>query len=152
MEKYDSSTDTLVHIKRVNELLIGVVGILLHRGNVHDASKLESPEKEIFDEVTPKLRNLTYGSDAYKKTLLEMKPALEHHYRNNSHHVEHYSAGVDGMSLFDLIEMLCDWKAAGERHSDGSMKRSLEINQTRFHISPQLQAILDNTAKELGWI
>ncbi len=56
------------------------------------------------------------------------------------------------MSLLDVIEMLCDWKAAGERHHDGSMERSLRVNRERFSISPQLQQILENTARELGWI
>ncbi len=56
------------------------------------------------------------------------------------------------MSLFDLIEMLCDWKAAGERHADGSIEMSLGHNRERFNISPQLHSILENTAKEMGWI
>jgi hypothetical protein len=47
--------------------------------------------------------------------------------------------------------MLCDWKAAGERHADGSITKSLEINKKRFGISDQLASILDNTRKELGW-
>ncbi len=61
-------------------------------------------------------------------------------------------SGINGMSLLDLIEMLCDWKAAGERHADGSMERSLTINRERFKISPQLQSILENTAREMGWL
>ena len=60
--------------------------------------------------------------------------------------------GVSGMSLLDVLEMLCDWKAAGERHNNGSIQKSLEINQKRFHIGVQLQRILENTAKEMGWM
>lgn len=60
--------------------------------------------------------------------------------------------GVNGMSLLDVLEMLCDWKAAGERHADGSIERSLRINRDRFKIGYQLQSILENTARELGWI
>lgn len=56
------------------------------------------------------------------------------------------------MSLLDLIEMLCDWKAAGERHADGSMERSLRLNKDRFKIGDQLQSILQNTAKEMKWL
>ncbi|MFI0461461.1 MAG: DUF5662 family protein [Ilumatobacteraceae bacterium] len=103
------------------------------------------------------------------------------HYANNSHHPEHYQKqvciicfaefdanhkdncnkcgngylskepNIGGMSLLDLVEMLCDWKAAGERHTNGSMERSLVVNKERFKISEQLQSILENTAKELGW-
>jgi hypothetical protein len=50
------------------------------------------------------------------------------------------------MNLIDLVEMLCDWKAASERHNDGNIRKSIEINASRFTISPQLVKILENTA------
>jgi hypothetical protein len=56
------------------------------------------------------------------------------------------------MSLLDLLEMLCDWKAASERHADGDIARSLRINRERFGIDGQLAAILENTAVELQWL
>ena len=149
--KYDSTKDTLLHIKRVNELLSLAAIELLARGREHDNSKLESPEKELFDEYTPKLKDSTYGSDEYKANLKGLEPALKHHYMNNSHHPEHYENGINGMDLFDLIEMFMDWKAAGERHEDGSMERSIEINKDRFKLSDQTVDIFINTAKRLGW-
>ena len=57
--------------------------------------------------------------------------------------------GVEGMTLIDLMEMLCDWKAASERHADGDVLKSIGMNQKRFNVSPQLQAILLNSAKEM---
>ena len=60
---YDSKADTLLHIKRVAQLLTEAAAELIRRANVHDNSKLESPEKEFFDEYTPKLAGSTYGSD-----------------------------------------------------------------------------------------
>jgi hypothetical protein len=150
---YDSRPDTEAHIQRVRSLLTEAVHNLIRRGGVHDQSKLESPEKEMFDEFTPRLRAMTYGSDEYKACLTEMRQtALAHHYAHNSHHPEHYENSFDGMSLLDVLEMLCDWKAAGERHADGSLAKSLEINRERFGLSPQLHAILVNTARELGWL
>lgn len=151
---YDSKEDTQAHIKRVQELMAICGNIIFDRAMVHDASKLESPEKEIFDEYTPKLKDSVYGSDEYKSFLAGMGGALQHHYQNNSHHPEHYENGIDGMSLFDLIEMVCDWKAAGERHATGSIYKSLEHNKSRFGVSEQLQSILQNTVKEFekrGW-
>lgn len=53
--------------------------------------------------------------------------------------------GLHGMSLLDLIEMLCDWKAATLRHDDGDIRRSIEINQKRFGYSDELKAVLLNT-------
>ena len=52
---------------------------------------------------------------------------------------------LDAMNLFDVLEMLVDWKAASERHDDGDIRRSIQINTDRFSISPQLVAILNNT-------
>lgn len=149
--KYDSTSDTNEHISHVQKFLSNIqnaIGIRLH---IHDQSKLQEPEKSMYDEYTPKLRAMTYGSDEYRQCLKDMGAALKHHYEHNSHHPEHYPNGINGMSLLDIIEMLADWKAAGLRHADGSMQQSLEVNKERFGISPQLAKILENTVKELGW-
>lgn len=149
LAEYDSTADTLKHIKRVNELLLNAASELMLRAKLHDLSKLGDPEKALFDKMTPKLAAVEYDSEEYKQFLAELKPALDHHYAANSHHPEHYSNGIDGMNLFDLLEMLLDWKAASERHETGSMKKSLEINKDRFGISPQLHKVLENTAEFL---
>jgi len=149
---YDSREDTNAHIERVDDLLIEVSSELSRRASQHDASKVRGPEKPIFDRVTPLLKGMTYGSDEYKASLAEMKPALDHHYAYNQHHPEHHEDGVSDMTLIDLIEMLADWKAAGERHADGSMQRSLEINEKRFGIPEPLIRLLRQTADALGWL
>lgn len=149
---YDSKDDTENHISRVRELICDCRENLSDRGLDHDASKLETPEKEIFDEMTPKLKTSTYGSDEYKIMLAGMKPALDHHYSANFHHPEHHPDGISAMSLLDVLEMLCDWKAAGERHANGTIGRSLTVNRERFKIDDQLFHILENTARELGWL
>ena len=150
--KYDSRADTLAHIDRVQTLIQTAINNLAVRAVKHDLSKLEEPEKSTFDECTLKLKAMAYGSDEYKAALAELKPALDHHYAANSHHPEHYENGVAGMSLFDVLEMLIDWKAATERmKGGGDIRRSLEINRDRFKLSPQLEAILTNTIRELSW-
>jgi hypothetical protein len=145
-EKYDSSKDTLLHIKRVNQLLILAANELLDRATKHDSSKLEKFEKDNFDEFTPKLKNSTYGSEEYKSFLKEMGVALDHHYQNNSHHPEHYENGLNGFDLFDLIEMFFDWKAATERHANGDIYKSIEINKERFGYNDLIANIFRNTA------
>jgi hypothetical protein len=152
MNDYDSTKDTLLHIKRVNELLLSFSMELMKRAQKHDNSKLKSPEKELFDIYTPKLKDCTYGSDEYKQFLNELQPALENHYAKNSHHPEFYENSVDGMSLFDLVEMLVDWKAASERHNDGSILKSIEINQKRFNITDQLTSIFKNTIRDMNFL
>lgn len=145
---YDSRQDTLKHTYKVSELLNVLVGDLIFRARNHDYSKLQSPEKAIFDEYTPKLSATTYGSDEYKQYLTEMQKGLEHHYQMNRHHPEHFPDGIKGMTLVDLCEMLSDWKAATLRHNDGDILRSIEINQKRFGYSDELKQILINTVKE----
>lgn len=141
--------DTFRHIETVRNIISVVVVQLLERARLHDQSKLENPEAETFAEYTAKLAGTTYGSEEYKKFLAEMKPALDHHYANNRHHPEHFADGIEGMDLIDLVEMLCDWRAATLRHNDGNMMRSIEINTARFGIDPQLRKILENTANAL---
>jgi hypothetical protein len=151
MENYDSTADTLLHIKRVNELLGQAAQELIHRGNVHDESKLHSPEKELFDQETPTLKGLVYGTPEYQESLNRLEVALKHHYENNSHHPQHYKNGINDMDLFDIIEMFYDWKAATERNTDGSILKSIEINKERFKMSDQLAQIFTNTALKLGY-
>ena len=138
--------DTFRHIERVRNLLNVCVQDLIRRGELHDQTKLESPEVEACTEYTPKLATCTYGSDEYKGYLAAIKPALDHHYAHNRHHPEHHKEGVNDMNLLDIVEMLCDWKAASERHNDGNIRRSIEISANRFGLSPQLVKILENTA------
>jgi len=148
---YDSYNDTRLHINRVRELLGQVRSDLDRRGLIHDDTKLRPPEKAIFDEFTPKLRGATYGSDEYKGFLKAMKPALDHHYAVSRHHPEHFEAGVASMNLVDLIEMLADWRAASERHANGNLYRSIQINADRFGMSGWLKDCLLHTAEDLGW-
>lgn len=149
---YDSRPDTERHIARVRELLIEVTSELLTRAILHDRSKLESPEVEAFNEFTPLLSATTYDSEEYKAATAAMGPALAHHYAANRHHPQHFEDGVEGMTLVDLVEMLCDWKAASERHADGDISRSIHVSGDRFDIANQLSSILQNTAIELGWM
>jgi len=150
-KKYDSRKDTGEHKKRVGQLMADVCGELIRRAVKHDDSKLEDPEKEHFDKYTPLLKTLTYGSDDYKDSLKKLQVALDHHYKNNSHHPEFYKDGIDGMSLLDIVELFVDWKAATERHENGNMEESIKLNKERFKISDQLCNIFKNTVKELGW-
>lgn len=150
---YDSRKDTQEHIDKVFSLMCGTAAELMTRGDKHDASKLEDPEKEYFDKYTPELEHLVFGSPEYKESCEKLKPALKHHYENNSHHPQHYEDGINGMNLFDIVEMFFDWKASGERgkKGTGNIYKSIDIQAQRFGISKQLKQILMNTAKYLKY-
>ena len=147
---YDSTQDTIDHINIVRSFMLEASENIISRAMSHDESKLLPPEKALFDEQTPKLKSLTYGSDEYKQALKDLKPALDNHYKLNSHHPEHYENGVKDMNLFDLIEMLCDWKAATLRHDDGDFDKSMAINKERFNIPDDLFVVLEKTALYMG--
>lgn len=150
---YDSRPKTMEHSRRVEVLMAGLIEDLLKRSKEHDLSKTRAPEVQIFDEFTPLLDQLQYGSPAYRDALAQMGDGLVHHYAANRHHPEHFGdAGINGMTLVDLIEMLADWRAATERMSNGSLRASLPIQKDRFRISDQLYAILINTAVYYGYI
>jgi len=149
IEQQATNYATMRHIERVRNLLNLFVQALLSRSELHDQSKLSSPEVEAFTEFTPKLATSTYGSAEYEGFRKALGPALAHHYARNRHHPEHHREGVSDMNLVDLVEMFCDWKAAGERHNDGNILKSIRHNADRFSLSPQLVRILENTAAML---
>ncbi len=136
---------TMNHRMKVKELMEHFATIISARGEVHDLSKLEDPEFPLFSIWTPKLAELTYGSDEYKDALKQLQPALDHHYANNRHHPEHFKNGVHDMNLIDLIEMFIDWYCASKRHNDGNIRKSIEINKGRFGFSDELAKIFENT-------
>jgi hypothetical protein len=145
----DSTADTLDHINKVQRKLMDLCALLTKRAMAHDSSKLVEPEKSGYDALPGQLKDLEYGSPEYMAAL--QQPFIQHHYAANSHHPEHYPDGIAGMSLLDVVEMLCDWKAASERTRQGSIAQSLAHNTQRFGIDAQLAQILANTIEELGW-
>lgn len=149
-EKYDSRKDTERHIEKVRGYLDRFAEALISRGEYHDSSKLTGIQKACFDENTPKLKTLTYGSKEYKKCLDDMNQALEEHYSYESHHPEHFKNGISGMNLLDLVEMFLDWMAATERHADGDIYASIEHNKDRFNIPDELADVFENTAELFG--
>ena len=147
----DSTEATRKHQERVKDLLRGVVEILMDFARGHDRSKLSPEEKPGFDAADG-LWNMEYNSPEYKAALERLGPSLKHHYELNRHHPEHWPNGIYDMDLLDLLEMLCDWKAAGERHATGSIKASIEKNTERFELDPHLVKLFTATAERLGWL
>lgn len=148
-EELVANAETQRHIDKVRKYLRVIAVELLKRGEAHDASKMSDEERPIFAKYTSQLKDLTYGSDEYKRCIEEMKVALQHHYAKSRHHPEHFSQGINGMNLIDLVEMFIDWFCSSQRHRDGNIIKSIKINKERFHMSDQLTDILQNTADML---
>jgi len=141
--------ETIKHIQCVRSYLYQMIEELDNRARNHDQSKLESPEAETFGEYTPLLAKTKYASPEYDELLKLVKPATDNHYAKNRHHPQHWPNGINDMTLVDLVEMLCDWKAATARNKDGNIRTSIEANTKRFAMSEQLAQIMQNTVREM---
>jgi hypothetical protein len=141
--------ENLKHIHEVRAYLYAMISELDKRARDHDASKLETPEAEIYGEHHHELALVKYGTPEYEALVQKVKPALDNHYAKNRHHPQHWPNGVDDMTIVDLVEMLCDWKASTQRNKDGNIRKSIAINAKRFKIGRQLTKIFQNTVREM---
>lgn len=149
---------TLRHRALVRELLTACAAELVNRGVVHDESKFDPIEQGPLDEMQRLIEtegNVPFGSPEYEARKALLGPMLEHHYAKNSHHPEFYHSdhpdgdGVSGMDLFDLVEMVMDWKAASERGAESAMNLTFLVE--KYEIAWMLESVMRNTAKRLGW-
>ena len=147
----NSERDTIDHIAKVEGYLSLCADLLRVRAITHDASKLQEPELSGYAGLSDALQGLTYGTPEHRAAFAPFKAIIAHHYEHNSHHPEHYTGGINDMNLLDVIEMLCDWKAASER-GKGAFADSIRASVERFGIDGQLAGILTNTARQIGWI
>ena len=146
----DPHPDTVRHRARVQALMGELTWLLEARAAEHDLSKTNPPEVEAFNAVTDQLSGLEYGSPEYKDALRDLGPALDHHYAQNRHHPEWHAEGINGMTLLDLVELICDWAAAVERVHAGNLEKSVEINRERFGLTDQIVRIILNTYESMG--
>ena len=135
------------HVFYVRKNVRRLVKEIHARAKVHDASKLEEPERTLLSENFADLGKTPYGTPEYDALLAKIKPALDAHYAQNRHHPEHWPHGIDDMDLVDILELLSDWCASVKKNKHGNIHRSIEVNTKRFNISPQLAQILTNTVE-----
>lgn len=125
---------------------IGGFGLkLLWRGITHDWSKFKPSEAVGFQRILDVLEQHEYGSEEYQQAL--STGCVRLHYQRNRHHPEHYKDGISSMTLLDIVEMLCDWRAAVRRGKNGDLRKSMWKNRSRFGVC-SLWDILDNDANE----
>jgi len=143
-EDYDFLSNQQAHVDTVDDLLRNAMWEIQARRDTHDDSKLSGEEFLFYSACLPLLQKHKYGTPKHTAAVKKLGPALEHHYKRNRHHPEHFAKGVDDMNLVDLLEMLSDHIAAAQR--DGrNPADSLEFSAKRFHLSPQLVSILKNS-------
>lgn len=149
MNHFYNFLQTTIHKFWVLAYLFRVCYCLIKRGLVHDMSKYSKYEAPFFASNIFKLKHATYGSPEYAKILSEITPALEHHYKTNSHHPQYWPNGISDMSPLDEIEMLVDWRAATRRMKSGNIQSSIIQNSKRFSYFYEKQQAYLRAIKEV---
>lgn len=99
---------TLAHIHKVQKLLAVCISILQERLINHDKSKIFSEELDGFTALGTDISAITFGSTEYSDVIEKLRETLDHHYKENIHHPEHFKNGIVDMNLLDVIEMTVD--------------------------------------------
>lgn len=142
---------TLVHKWDVFRGLATFAGALLWRGIIHDNSKFGWEETRYF-ALAKDARHLKYGSPEYAAQTEMLRPGIELHYKNNSHHPQYHANGIKDMSILDKIEMIADWRAAGKRNKGGNLLDSIAKNQERFDYNVETLELFHGIAYTIGGI
>lgn len=147
---YDSTIDAQYHIYNIQWVWANLIRPALdERFDVHDQSKLESPERECYDKYIPMLKKYKFGSKEYQDVREAMKKdGWEHHIAVNRHHPEHFKNGISDMNLIDLIEHIVDCYAAS-MNSDTGFDAGMDKNAERFKYPKELLEIIHNTSSEV---
>jgi hypothetical protein len=144
-------TDILQHVSEVRENMELFSSALRRRAIAHDRSKLGAFEFDAFVSTRADFKKANYGTPEYQACMKAIKPAVDHHYANFQHHTGHHGRGVNDMTLVDLLEMICDWKAAARRSPDNTFTETLDYAFQKYGIGGQLQLILLNTFTAMEW-
>ena len=149
--------DVAVHRLKVNEFCAAAGMEIISRGAKHDESKLTQQEREFYIEPVWDLNHSPqpFGSPEYKAQTAKMGVGWKNHYTHNDHHLEFFidkgGSPWEHVNMFQLIEMLCDWKAAALRKGNDPLE-AIEQLKKKFRIDPQMEALLRNTFKRIDEI
>lgn len=117
-----------VHLTELRRGMQAITQDLDRRALRHDLSKFLAGEFAGFARINAAARLHPYGSEEYKAGLRQEKETIELHYSRNSHHPEH-----GPMSFLDIIEMVCDWRAAYLGYgSQGTWEENIERQKSRW--------------------
>lgn len=141
--------DYIQHIQWLMEGMAWIQHQLMMRMLSHDRTKIEDDELHAYAEIVPGFKKFKYGTPEHKNHGDRLGQAWHHHTLHNRHHPEHFVNGIDEMNLIDLIEMVCDWRAASMRSGAWDYETSLNIFAKRFSPDDNLLNILLNTCKTI---
>jgi hypothetical protein len=133
----------------VLQQMVPIVQALIKRAEEHDNTKFSEDEFPYLVQAMEDIIKYPFGTPEYEEMRKKHAKPFAAHYKKNRHHPEYFQNGIEGMTLLDLIEALCDWKAASMRQGNGgTIQNSIKVATEKFGIGEQLVKILENTAKE----
>lgn len=131
------------HRVLVQANLLRIADALRARAALHDISKYSLDEFQAVVQIKKVAREFPYGSAEYNQAISDNSVGLSKHFERNSHHPEFHSDGVQGMQLIDLIEMVCDWKAANTLRDDVQWSNVTAMHIERFKLSKDYVWLID---------
>jgi len=99
---------------------------LAKRCSLHDHSKLENDEVEMFSRLPCKKDEKPNGVLTPEQKLL-----ICTHWSRNRHHPEFFDSYKD-MKEIDILEMVCDWHARSQQFQTDFMEFVMTVPRTRF--------------------
>ena len=104
--------------------------MLRERAKVHDNSKIVNQD-EMY-ALSRIINDKSSLKDPDKQLSQIKKDAIALHWKNNSHHPEHFKNPMD-MSRLDVMEMCCDWHARSTQYGTDFLSYIKKNQENRFH-------------------
>ena len=101
---------------------------LLKRAAYHDNSKFDKDEMCSLSAISCKKALIDPNINMDQHT----QQILEHHWRKNRHHPEHFK-DVRDMKEIDILEMVCDWHARSTQYGTDLLEFVEVRQENRFH-------------------
>lgn len=120
---------------------------LMSRADVHDLSKFSPDELGGMIAIDRIADEKGLNSPEYMAAL--SGPAIQLHHSRHSHHPEYHQNGIRSMSLLDLIEMVCDWKAANQLRGHPEWNESVNMMTERLNLPGEYLLLIQLIAREL---
>ena len=140
------------HIKYVQEGLQVVIEELQERLVDHDRSKYNEDELKGYMRFEDMPEGLEYGSPEHKAALDKVMKDNDFwalHLSCNDHHPEHFS-DITQMGLFQIIEMVCDWRGAHAGYNNtGEWLESIDVNLNKFNFTKEQEWVIWQVANFL---
>lgn len=134
----------LKHKESVHNRLSFLAAELKKRAEIHDNSKLCMPEVGYLIDMD-KEGKVDYGSEAYFEKMEKWDCFFKHHYKENTHHPDHYQLGINDMTIVDLCEYMIDVVSYFEDLHVADAINTIDAQQARFGLSEQVANVLKNT-------